>query len=367
MSIKFTCSCGKRLRAREAMASRRSVCPRCGALVGIPSLAPPIRDAPAGPLTPAERFRTRRCVPKGGPLPAELLKPDPTPPPSAATSPTAQGADAIAQQPPERPKPPRRRQAETRWFHCLLYPFLAWSVVLGLAVILTVLTGLAALLFPQLLELRSLPGWHLALFATVLLVPLTAVGYSCASLECVLRDAADGRVPYVAWPGRDTGLVLASSLRWLTCFLAGPIFFAAGAALFWINCGEPKWIDRFIVGELIVLAVGYWLFALLSVTQSGIWPGLNPARVVEWIHRLGYRSAIVALVAAAVLFIHGAGALAALEEIHNGTGQGWLQGWLWLTGCWFSTLFWGFFLFRLLGVWCYQARSLHEAAGSQRQ
>ncbi|HEY7307870.1 MAG TPA: hypothetical protein VH643_00785 [Gemmataceae bacterium] len=40
MSIKFICSCGKHLRARDEMAARRSMCPRCGAPVGIPSLQP---------------------------------------------------------------------------------------------------------------------------------------------------------------------------------------------------------------------------------------------------------------------------------------------------------------------------------------
>ena len=64
MSIKFICICGKRLRARDEMASRRSVCPRCGAPVGIPSRQAPVRGAPAGTLSPAEKFHTRRVVPR---------------------------------------------------------------------------------------------------------------------------------------------------------------------------------------------------------------------------------------------------------------------------------------------------------------
>jgi hypothetical protein len=31
------------------------------------------------------------------------------------------------------------------------------------------------------------------------------------------------------------------------------------------------------------------------------------------------------------------------------------SGWLLLTICWCSILFWSAFLFRLLGVWCYYA------------
>jgi hypothetical protein len=53
MSIKFVCSCGKRLKARDDMAERRTVCPRCGNPVGIPSLDP---TRPM-PMTPAERLR----------------------------------------------------------------------------------------------------------------------------------------------------------------------------------------------------------------------------------------------------------------------------------------------------------------------
>src|SRR5438105_5600907 len=51
MPIKFVCGCGKRLRARDEMAARRSLCPRCGAPVGIPSLQPTHRGATLGPMS----------------------------------------------------------------------------------------------------------------------------------------------------------------------------------------------------------------------------------------------------------------------------------------------------------------------------
>src|SRR5260370_40177242 len=53
MSIKFVCPCGKRLKARDDMAARRIMCPRCGNPVGVPSLDP---NRPT-PMTPAERLR----------------------------------------------------------------------------------------------------------------------------------------------------------------------------------------------------------------------------------------------------------------------------------------------------------------------
>src|SRR5579871_6490204 len=63
MSIKFICSCGKHLRARDEMAARRSMCPRCGAPVGVPSMRPTHAGTVAAPLTPQERRRLRREAP----------------------------------------------------------------------------------------------------------------------------------------------------------------------------------------------------------------------------------------------------------------------------------------------------------------
>src|ERR1700687_6396589 len=67
MTIKFICTCGKHLRARDEMAARRSVCPRCGSPVGIPSRQPTHSGAVAPPLTPLERMRQAR---KRAPAPA---------------------------------------------------------------------------------------------------------------------------------------------------------------------------------------------------------------------------------------------------------------------------------------------------------
>src|SRR5262245_39207423 len=57
MSIKFTCTCGQHLRARDDMAARRSLCPRCGRPVGVPTAQTSQRGAEAGPLSPEERRR----------------------------------------------------------------------------------------------------------------------------------------------------------------------------------------------------------------------------------------------------------------------------------------------------------------------
>src|SRR5262245_49323274 len=79
MTIKFICTCGKHLKARDEMAARRSACPRCGAPVGVPSLKPTHTGTVAAPMTPLERLRRTR-----------EKKSDPEPPPDNATCDIAQ-------------------------------------------------------------------------------------------------------------------------------------------------------------------------------------------------------------------------------------------------------------------------------------
>src|SRR5205085_4390056 len=117
MSITFVCSCGKRLRAREEMAARRSVCPRCGAPVGIPALQPTHPGTSLGPMSPAERLRARRPTPPELPaarpkavVPATAALPEPEPSPRPPLDANAVrlvlGRDSL------------RRPLETHWFEC---------------------------------------------------------------------------------------------------------------------------------------------------------------------------------------------------------------------------------------------------------
>src|SRR2546423_13472646 len=83
MTIKFICTCGKHLRARDEMAARRSVCPRCGSPVGIPSLKPTHPGTTAAPLTPLERLRyarERARLPAPKPAPQADSSPAPSTP-----------------------------------------------------------------------------------------------------------------------------------------------------------------------------------------------------------------------------------------------------------------------------------------------
>src|SRR5436305_1350417 len=123
MAIKFICTCGKHLRARDEMAARRSVCPRCGSPVGIPSRQPTQPGTTPGPLTPRERLRARRVVPSAEAVLEEVALA--TPAPSAPPAPTPPGAaPAAAGSSPRTPAPsPRlRKHLATRWRQGLVYP-----------------------------------------------------------------------------------------------------------------------------------------------------------------------------------------------------------------------------------------------------
>jgi hypothetical protein len=371
MSIKFVCSCGKHLRARDEMAARRSVCPRCGAPVGIPPKEPTQRGTAAAPMTPAERWLSRRR-PVAAPAddddtipiaPAPLSAPAPVPPvPRTELVELAPDGTKRRVKPPldlgsVKPAVPRQQRVlrrkrwalERNWVECLAFPFRALPIVAGLAVFLGVLTALAGRLLPQVLDERPEGGGFWLLFAFYMLGPVVVLAYVCGFLDCVLASAAAGESGVVSWPGRDLLLALKSCLWWLLAFLAGPVLPAALVPVYWLYVGELTTLDWIILGELGVLAIGYWLLAILAVSRSDRVSDLNPVRVFRLAERLGYRAWVAALVASALGVGHVLLVLRALPLLHANAAAGLL-----LVFLWGGTLFLATFLFRLLGVWCHR-------------
>jgi hypothetical protein len=372
MSIKFVCSCGKHLRARDEMAARRSVCPRCGAPVGIPSKQPTQRGAPAGPMTPAERWLSRRrpVAPVEDDdtiliAPAPLAAPGPAVPPVPRTEVVDLGAEAV---PKRRPRPPldldsvrptesrkqrvlRRKWAlEQNWDQCLVFPFRALPIIAGLALFLGVLTALAGRVLPEVLANRPEGGGFWVIFGLYMLGPVVLMGYTCGFLDCVLASAAAGEAGVVAWPGKDLLLALKSCLWWLLAFLAGPVLPAAIAPLYWLYVGEMTTLDWIILYELGFFAVGYWLLAILAVSRSDRVSDLAPLRVLKLAERLGYRAWVAAFLASVIGVGHVVLVLRTLPLLHANAAAGLL-----LVFVWGGTLFLATFLFRLVGVWCYRA------------
>jgi hypothetical protein len=190
----------------------------------------------------------------------------------------------------------------------------------------------------------------------VLLVLLT-IGLPCSFLECVLASAAAGEVYYIVWSGNPLNVVLRSGMKWLTCFLAGPVVFAALAWLYWLRCGDPSVLDWLIMTELGIVTLGYWMYALLSVSDQGRLRDLNPIAVADMAHRLGWQGLAVVLAAAFLLLVHGWILIVGVAGVHTSA----LSGWSLLAAGWFSGIFWSTFFCRLLGVWCHRSRVLLDA------
>jgi hypothetical protein len=387
MSIRFICTCGKHLRARDEMAARRSVCPACGKPVGIPTLLPTQRGTAVGPLTPGER-QAYRPAPADDllyssfahevseaiePRPADLFYRtraveiesshfEPAAIPLAEPLPTDSGGLRPRLSRPQihldrKPLPrPRKRPRDPwflgeQWYLCVLYPLGAIPLMLRLSLLLAVLTVATVRVWPEAVD--DFQGALLFLLCFPLaVVPLLPFGFAAAFLEGVFTFAAHGQVRNTSWPERNLGMALQSAVIWLICFLAGPALLAGAAVLFWLHCGDPAFVDWLILGELFFLAVGWWLFALVAVFERRRLADLQPPRVARVIARLNYRALIAAVLAAGLVYLHGRLLLFAVEETHEQL----MKGFTLVTLGWFSGLYAGTFLFRLMGLWTYQAR-----------
>jgi hypothetical protein len=192
-------------------------------------------------------------------------------------------------------------------------------------------------------------GWAPWL-AGMLVLPVC--GFACNFLGHVLRAGAAGDGSAVRWPGYTVGATLAGALVWLACFLAGPVVFAGFAAAYWIECGDPRWLDWLILGELGLFTVGYYLLVLLAVSEGGRLRDANPLHVIDLAHRLGWRAAVAALAGFLLATGHGLLGVYAAGQLHENA----LIGLPLLAACWVSGLYWAALLFRLLGVWCHRTR-----------
>lgn len=363
MAITFVCRCGKRLRAREDMASRRSMCPACGEPVGVPSLQGANADGRAGPMSPEELSRRRSRVSPDtadtstlGPASVRMRPRDP----ARSVGSDWRPLDGMLVAPPgtkpeemvKKGRLHRRRRKwalEGAWHHCLLYPFRAWSVVVALSVLLASLTALTTHLLPHLHEMGGAGrGWAPGL---LLLLPLTVVALTASFLDFVACNAAAGEYWEPPWPGKDLASLLYAGSRWLACLVAGPILVVLLASWFWLNCGDPAWVDYLILAELVVIAVCWWLLALFSYFDAGGLSGLWPSRVLALAFRLKWRMFAV-LAAPLVAGASGWVAMTAIEEAHRDPAPGLMK----LVAAWLTLLFAGTFLLRLIGVACYRSR-----------
>lgn len=359
MSIRFFCTCGKHLKAREEMAGRRSLCPACGQPVGIPSLEPTQRGTAAAPLTQAER-RSR----KASHAPAlaaqsaiarfpDIPGPSSDPPESETVADVRTAAkDPAYLRPVQSAKERRKSQVarvwplERRWHHCLLYPFRVWPLVMGLGLLLAVFLGVAA--FDR---SDGIPPDHrwLAWLGWLGLASISAA--SCGFLQCVLASGAAGDASRFRWPAADVLMICRSLISWLACFLAGPVVFAAAAFWLWLHGGDLAVVDWIILAELAMAGGSYWLLTLIAVSQRERLTDANPARVADVIRLLGPIPVAATFLAglAALVLVHGIAI--GLEEMRHG-----ILGGLLLVATTTCGMYGATFFFRLLGLWCRRSR-----------
>lgn len=344
------------------MASRRVVCPRCNSLVGVPSLQPTHPGTPAlGPMTPEERRRARRNRPPDSP-PDEVAEtaatasaPPSSPPTEQLLFPEPLDSDPVQAVPNRRSQKSvrdrGRLQPETRWYECLAYPFRAAALIVGATLALTCYTAISALVFPQFLlwpisstdRVAGGLGWATMLVAILALV--------AEFLNGAMTSAAAGVGPFVVWPSASPKPVVKTLCTWLVCFAAGPVLPAVAAGYYLFYCGDPTLVDWVIVTELLAVAVGYWLLALLAVVRFDSLLAANPLRVAELLDRLGPRVIVVTTAAAAFLLAGGCLMVASVAHLHESEITG-----LFGIGCaWVGLLFLSTFLFRLLGMWSYRS------------
>jgi hypothetical protein len=363
MAIRFACKCGKHLRAGDTMAGRHTLCPKCGALVAIPSPEDAAKGAASarpqaavadsqsaganaddaediGPILlrvkrkndkDPNRYRKSVWVP---------LDPDRGPPPEKLPRPV---------------KTARRRydwQLESRWYHCLTYPFRAWPVLLLLSLAQTGLLLWAAVLIPRLSAgVEDIPATESLVFlATMILVAI----YSMGLFDCVLASSVAGEYRVFRFPGIDLGAQGAAAC--LSCFLAGPIAPAAIGIVYWVRCGDPNLLDWIIMAELAAATFGYWLFELLAIRDNGGWVA-GPATVLENVARMWPRSLLAAVGMPCLGYLYIRMVVAGLVRWH-------VDGLLALPYLAFAQLTGMFgvtFLLRVIGVWSYHSRPKLEA------
>jgi len=253
----------------------------------------------------------------------------------------------------------RRRRTwnlETVWPECLIYPFRAWPLLVGLAAAWATMTAFLIGIWPAHWgPAEIVPRAPLMLFVVLLL------GFTVASLEATIAGGTAGHAGYVVWPANDLGWTAAAGVRALICFLAGPIIPALVAFFFWLQSGDLELVDKLIIWELCLVAAGYWTLALLTMRQRTSFRHASPLAIVEFVKRRGFRPVLAASLAAFVMVSIGGLALKAVEELHRSG-----QAWLWLVFLWTAQLFALVFLFRWLGVSWFYARKKRpdsESAG----
>lgn len=360
MSIQYVCKCGKRLRGRSDAAARGLICPACGAQVNTPLERPLTVDFGRTRAARASQPQTRSQPVQVGWEPNE---------------PAAQAAEQMvtrlrlgknddfieltnASARPHAPAPfiyrhSRFRQSwdpGTVWYHCLLFPRPAWMRVFLVGSLLGLFATAAPFELRRLLTLDSsfsANRWIAAV--AIALAGLIVLAFISVWFVCILEAEKAGKLTVTSLSLRRVGPALRSLCLVVCTALSGPVFLAGVALWFWVHTGRLLLIDQIIIGELLLVMFAYWLFSLAEVSLSP-WPRFaNPLRVAELVHQLGFRWAILAVLAGGFGWLTLLFVMHAMKPIEHSSEA--------LVTFGLAILFveYGSILLRLTGMWCRMA------------
>ncbi len=325
--IRLTCPCGRALKAPDKLAGKESRCPACGAAVRVGQVT-------VTSIVASHGAEAQASVADSSPIYALAAQP------SSTFVPTHIAVEVD-------PNHVRKSVYQRHAFDTLCDPLVGVKFVFQLSGMLAVMAALGVALYPLVLDEGF--SWMSGVLLAVVWTGATSLilGYGLQFLDSVLQHAVGGGAGYVEVPDYDPGPALTSLVRWSLCFLSGPAFLLYFAFCFWIHCGDMTALDRLIVAELTIPAVGYGIMGLLVLARRPELALLSPRRVLKAARRLGRRAILATVGVTAGGFVHvGLGILAVMLLYES-----WLSGLFLLLVCWFSAWQCSAFALRTLGFW----------------
>ncbi len=331
MTIRFVCSCGKRLKAPNSFAGRRKKCPSCDKLVEIPRrglarlLGRPAANPPRSTGPPGVSVFVRSL-----PVPLDPDAPDPV----------------MLRRPPRwiRLLP---KQSDPRWYDQLTLPVFRIPAFVRLAALLTLIT---AATLAGWLAIPRFTYWQIPAFGIAILMFLALLGSSLTYFNATIVLASRGKVKHEPELNGDPLLGLVSCGQWLACFLAGPALLFLAALIYWVNCGELTVVDWLILAEIGIIGVGWWSMGVLITNAVEGTRVAWPRQVIQTAVGMGTKTIQLTLLASVVFLGH---AFLVGYSISRLNAEPFLSLFR-LSLCWTSGLYLTAFTCRRMGMTYYQ-------------
>jgi hypothetical protein len=384
MAIEVVCDCGKRLKAPDWMAGRRTQCPACWVAVQIPKRRWINVGRLAGTFTrhrssarrsdskhevPNDRSQTAPSAPSrsssaSSALPADryvaqLVKGQPSGAASSTFVPSRGVGDGDDYRPDSvvlRTQPrwvkllPDR--GEQQWYHSLLFPFGKLPVFFRLGFLLAILTTNSLILWLSLERESPSKGPIVVCLAACVCGLFFVLGHTFHYFNAILEMAAHGKTRHEPGIGCSALGALVSCGHWLGCFVMGPALLFGAALGYWLYCGDLSVIDWMILIELCYAGVGWWLIALLLTNLDDTLRVASPGQIVRTVLIMRWETAGLTALAAVVVLGHFFFAAYAISQLYVTP----LSSFPLLWACWSSGLYLTAFMFRRLGLTYYRAQ-----------